>query len=157
MKNNILLSLALSFLFICCSPNKYKESVHDNNDSSMIDKKVLEIIDTIRTDIKADSIFFILSMYNQNDSSFLLLTEDVQPPLIFDYKPYKGYYKYKKDYIFIFSTLNDSISNKFFIEEGLKNNINDLKKLSFNSPSPIYDGNQHIYYIDKNFRLKLLK
>lgn len=157
MKNTSLLLLTLSFLLVCCKPNKSNESESSIESSFVVDNRLLEIINLIRDDIEADSVFFLVSIYNQNDSDFLLITEDIRPPLIFDYKPYKGYYRHENDYVFFFSTLNDSLSSKFFNKNKLRNTLDDLRTISFNAPSPIYDGELYIYYIDKSYNLELIK
>lgn len=157
MKNTSLLLLTLSFLLVCCKLNKSNESESSIESSFVVDNRLLEIINLIRDDIEADSVFFLVSIYNQNDSDFLLITEDIRPPLIFDYKPYKGYYKHENDYVFFFSTLNDSLSSKFFNENMLRNTLDDLRKFSVDISSPTFDGRQYIYHIDKTYNLELIK
>lgn len=136
--NNIFFVLMLSLCSFNC-----KEKTHQ----VVINKNIINIIDSIEIEDYDSPIFYSLIFHQRRDSCFLTLTYDVAPPLIETAYSFKGYCKYKSDYVFFFNSISNKFTRRFYNELFLLKDISVLDKF-YNRYS--IDGKVYTYYIDQN-------
>ena len=136
--NNIIFALMLGLCSSMCKEKTQQVILNEN---------IMNIIDSIRIEDYDSPIFYSLIFHQRRDSCLLTLTYDVAPPLIETANSFKGYCKYKSNYVFFFNSIGNKFAEYFFNEHFLLKNTSMLDQF-YNKYS--IDGKVYTYYIDQN-------
>jgi hypothetical protein len=152
-----------------------KEFVFENA-KPIINQELIDKIKYIRKDanLEDDKIFYFLTFFYKNDSSFVSISYDLSPPIFWDFKDSSfnkssydlgppclfskdcllGYVKYDRNNILIFLTeISTNVVSKFVKIEKLKKNIDELRHF----PQPTMDGEVYEFYIDSSSKLVFIR